>query len=84
MNLLPIIGTVTAVAALAGCSSPPPIVQDKELGYMSRQEVTAAIEECEGAGHRANVVYAKAQWRDKLVPVPVDVQCVPGTRLVRR
>lgn len=65
-------------ATLAGCSSYAPIVQDKEIGYMSRQEVSAAIEDCESAGQRATVVYAKANWRDKLVPVPVDVQCLPS------
>ena len=72
-----LIATLLA-ASLAGCSSYAPIVQDKEIGYMSRQEVSAAIEDCESAGQRATVVYAKAPWRDKLVPVPVDVQCLPG------
>lgn len=64
-------------AAVAACVAP--IVQDKELGYMSREEVSAAIDECEGAGQRAAVVYARAQWRGKLVPVPIDVQCLPKT-----
>jgi len=72
-----IIVALFAAAALSACGSQR-IVQDKEIGYMSRQEVSAAIEDCESAGQRATVVYAKAEWRDKLVPVPVDVQCLPG------
>jgi hypothetical protein len=68
---------------LAACGSEP-IVQDKEIGYMSRSEVSAAITECEGAAQRATVVYAKARWRDKLVPVPVDVQCLPSNRIAGR
>ncbi|MEX3764497.1 hypothetical protein [Paraburkholderia phenoliruptrix] len=72
-----IIAALFATAALSACGSQR-IVQDKEIGYMSRQEVSAAIEDCESAGQRATVVYAKAEWRDKLVPVPVDVQCLPG------
>ncbi|MGF6641743.1 hypothetical protein [Paraburkholderia sp. MM6662-R1] len=68
---------------LAACGSTP-IVEDKEIGYMSRSEVSAAIQECEGAGQRATVVYAKARWRDKLVPVPVDVQCLPAGHLASR
>jgi hypothetical protein len=73
-----IIAALLVSATLAGCTSYAPIVQDKEIGYMSRQEVSAAIEDCESAGQRATVVYAKAAWRDKLVPVPVDVQCLPS------
>ena len=73
-----IISTLLA-GLLAACGSAP-IVEDKEIGYMSRSEVSNAISECEGAGQRATVVYAKARWRDKLVPVPVDVQCLPVGR----
>lgn len=72
-----LIAALLASAALAGCGNEP-IVQDKEIGYMSRQEVSAGIEDCESAGQRATVVYAKASWRGKLVPVPVDVQCLPA------
>ncbi|HEX7906798.1 MAG TPA: hypothetical protein VF534_01715 [Paraburkholderia sp.] len=72
-----LIAALLASAALSACGHAP-IVQDKEIGYMSRQEVSAAIEDCESAGQRATVVYAKAEWRDKLVPVPVDVQCLPS------
>lgn len=74
---------IVAVAALslAACATKqPPIVQDNEIGYMTRQEVSAAIQDCENAEQRATVVYAKAQWRDKLVPVPVDVQCLPSRK----
>lgn len=63
-------------AMLAACGSAP-VVEDKELGYMTRQEVSAAIADCENAGQRASVIYAKADWRGKKVPVPVDVQCAP-------
>ncbi len=60
-----------AVAALAGCAEKP------DLAYMSRQEVSEAITECENAGQRAALTYTKAKWGGKNVPVVVDVQCAP-------
>lgn len=78
-----IIVSTLLVGLLSACGSAP-IVEDKEIGYMSRSEVSAAIAECEGAGQRATVVYAKANWRGKRVPVPVDVQCLPASRLAAR
>ena len=63
-------------ATLAACGSAP-VVEDKEIGYMSRQEVSAAISDCENAGQRAALTYTKADWRGKKVPVVVDVQCAP-------
>jgi hypothetical protein len=68
--------TLLASAVLAGCASNR-IVDDKDIGYMSRQEVSAAISDCESAGQRATVTYAKADWKGKKIPVPVDVQCAP-------
>lgn len=68
---------ITVLLATLLCACGTAIVQDKEIGYMSRQEVSNAINECEGAGQRATVIYARANWRDKTIPVPVDVQCLP-------
>lgn len=63
-------------AALTGCASDE-ILMKQDLSYMSRNEVVNAINDCEGSGTRANVVYTRAFWRGKMVPVPVDVQCTP-------
>jgi hypothetical protein len=76
--------TALLAALLSACGGPPAIVQDKEMGYMSRPEVSAAINECEGAGQRATVIYARANWRDKTIPVPVDVQCLPRGQVAPR
>jgi hypothetical protein len=70
-----IIAALLASAALSACTTP--VVEDKEIGYMSRQEVSEAITECEDAGQRAALTYTKADWRGKKVPVVVDVQCTP-------
>jgi hypothetical protein len=59
------------VATLTACGSGP------DLAYMSRQEVSNAISDCEAAGQRASVIYTKAEWNGKKVPTPVDVQCMP-------
>lgn len=58
-------------ASLAACASQP------DIDYMSRQEVSSAISDCENAGQRATVTYTKADWRGKKVVLPVDVQCAP-------
>ncbi|MCB4349849.1 hypothetical protein LA345_39305 (plasmid) [Burkholderia vietnamiensis] len=71
-----ITAAMLACAALTACGHQP-VVENNEIGYMSRQEVSAAIADCESAGQRASVIYAKADWRGKKVPVPVDVQCAP-------
>lgn len=70
-----IITALLASVALAGCASE--IVSDKDIGYMSRQEVSNAISDCENAGQRASLTYTKADWHGKKVPVVVDVQCAP-------
>ena len=70
-----------ALLALAGCSAP--IVHETDIGHMTRQEVSAAIEDCETAGQRATVVYARAEWKGHRIPVPVDVQCLPTTKFRR-
>lgn len=71
----PLAAALLVSSALSGCAAP--IVDDKEIGYMHRTEVSSAISDCESAGQRATVIYAKAAWRDRMVPVPVDVQCMP-------
>lgn len=76
MRTIIIASSMLACASLAACSSNK-IVSDGDIGYMSRQEVSAAIADCENAGQRATITYTKAAWHGKNIPVPVDVQCAP-------
>jgi hypothetical protein len=79
MKTITLCALLAALLSACGTTSEP-IVQNKEIAYMTRSEVSSAIQECEGAGQRATVVYTRADWRGKSVPVPVDVQCLPKPR----
>ena len=76
MKKLFLAAAILTAAALTGCANDD-ILMKQDLSYMSRNEVVTAINDCEGSGTRANVVYTRAFWRGKMVPVPVDVQCTP-------
>jgi hypothetical protein len=67
-----IIAAAIIAASLTACAGDKP-----DLAYLSRQEVSNAISDCEAAGQRASVIYTKADWNGRKVPTPVDVQCMP-------
>ena len=73
---------------LAACSqtTPPPVystykqqdlIIDKHVQPMSRNEVISAVQECEGNGLRASMVYAKRQVNGFSVDIVIDVVCAP-------
>ena len=75
--------TTTAILlllALTACSSSPPtqkLIIDGEVQGMSRNEVITAINECEGNGTRAVMVYAKRKISGFTTDVVADVTCAP-------
>ena len=76
---------------LAGCASPPPVVQaparpeipeqellvDQQVHSMSRLEVMNAINECQSARTRAVVIYGKRKVGGVTRDIVVDVSCAP-------
>lgn len=67
---------------LAACSSGPSykkqdLIIDKHVNAMSRNEVISAVQECEGNGLRASMIYAKRQVNGFSVDVVIDVMCAP-------
>lgn len=75
--------TTTAIfllLALTACSTTPPtqkLIIDGEVQGMSRNEVITAINECEGNGTRAVMVYAKRKISGFTADVVADVTCAP-------
>lgn len=51
-------------------------------GYLSRQEVIHANQECEDAGMKSRIVYMSMTVLEKKIPVPVDVHCEPKRLMV--
>lgn len=66
---------------LSGCTSMQDAVThlrvEKEIQAMSRAEVIAGISECEAAGQRAIVLSGKRSINGQIIPVPVEVTCLP-------
>lgn len=60
----------------------PPFYGMGMPGYMSRQEVILANNECEDAGMRPRVLYMTMTVLEKKIPVPIDVHCEPKRRQV--
>jgi len=69
---------------LGGCGTMQEAVThlrvEKEIQAMSRAEVIAGIGECEAAGQRAIVLSGKRSINGQVIPVPVEVTCLPKIR----
>ena len=90
------IGLLTPLLACTGAQSYDPPFNPNEKaekqippfygmgmpGYMSRQEVILANNECEDAGMRPRVLYMTMTVLEKKIPVPIDVHCEPKRRQV--
>lgn len=79
---------ILTTVMLAACGSNPPqpvystykqqdLIIDKQVAAMSRNEVINAVNECEGNGLRASMVYAKRQINGFTTDIVVDVTCAP-------
>ena len=68
---------------LVGCGSPPPqyksqeLIMDRQVHAMSRNEIITAVQECEGNGLRASMVYSKRIINGHAADIVVDVTCAP-------
>jgi len=68
---------------LVGCSSNAPqygtqeLIMDRQVHAMSRNEVINAVQECEGNGLRASMIYSKRMINGKAADIVVDVTCAP-------
>lgn len=60
----------------------PPFYGMGMPGYLSRQEVIHANQECEDAGMKSRIVYMSMTVLEKKIPVPVDVHCEPKRLMV--
>jgi len=69
---------------LSGCGTMQDAVThlrvEKEIQAMSRADVIAGIGECEAAGQRAIVLSGKRSINGQIIPVPVEVTCLPKIR----
>ncbi len=76
---------------LVGCSSggnkynpqygTQELIMDRQIHAMSRNEIISAVQECEGNGLRASMVYSKRMINGKAADIVVDVTCAPRYRL---
>ena len=72
---------------LVGCGSPQPqykaqeLIMDRQVHAMSRNEIISAVQECEGNGLRASMVYSKRMINGHSADIVVDVMCAPRYRL---
>lgn len=67
------------VLLLAGCAADGTslLLVDKEVSPMSRPQVIAAINECEGSGTRAMVITTNRKVNGHMIPSVVEVTCIP-------
>lgn len=72
---------------LVGCSSSntqyksQELIMDRQIHAMTRNEIISAVQECEGNGLRASMVYSKRMINGKAADIVVDVTCAPRYRL---
>ena len=68
---------------LVGCSSnntqykAQELIMDRQIHAMSRNEIISAVQECEGNGLRASMVYSKRMINGHASDIVVDVMCAP-------
>jgi hypothetical protein len=55
---------------------------DPHVRPMSRNEVLTAIQECEGNGARAVIVYGKRRINNYTTDIVIDVTCAPKYKLL--
>jgi len=70
---------------LAACTSSPKyksqeLVMDRQVYAMSRNEIINAVQECEGNGLRASMIYSKRMINGHSADIVVDVMCAPKFR----
>jgi uncharacterized protein YcfL len=71
-----------SVIILVGCSSArktpnTALIVEKETEPMTRAEIISAAHECESANMKSIMITAKRRINNHVVPVTVDVTCVP-------
>lgn len=67
---------------LAACGSNPQyksqeLIMDRQVHAMSRNQIINAVQECEGNGLRASMVYSKRMINGHSADIVVDVICAP-------
>ena len=75
-----------SVLFLGACSSAPQyksqeLIMDRQVHAMTRNEIISAVQECEGNGLRASMIYSKRMINGKAADIVVDVTCAPRYRL---
>lgn len=72
---------------LTACGSPAPqyksqeLIMDRQVHAMSRNQIINAVQECEGNGLRASMVYSKRMINGHSADIVVDVICAPKFKI---